>query len=124
MASQTSIDVVKDNLPTWAVEIAGWDDTKIIEILDKVEDNAVKTVRLFWLQRVSDTAAFTDVADAGSNRPLSQTYQHAREMLDYWDKLAGVVGGTKIGTIKRRYPKPVGNVVPLSDYGGVYARTD
>lgn len=123
MASQDSIDRVKDNLPTWAAEIAGWDDAKITTVLDKVEDNATKTVRLFWLQRVSDTAAFTDVSDAGSNRPLSQTYQHAKEMLTYWDRLAGVFG-TRIGKIKRRYPRPVGNVVPLSDYGGVYARTD
>lgn len=124
MASQISIDQVKDNLPTWAVEIAGWDDSKITAVLDRTKDNPTKTVRLFWVQRVSDTAAFTDLSDAGSNRPLSQTYQHAKEMLGYWDQQIARGSETTIGKIKRRYPRPVGDVVPLADYGGAYARAD
>lgn len=124
MASPASISLVRDDLPSWAESVAAWDDNKVIEILDKHGDNVARTVRQFWLQRVSDTAALTDISDAGSSRPLSQTYQHALEMLKYWDKIAGTVGGTTIGKIKRRYERPVGNTVPLSEYGGVYARTD
>ncbi len=122
MASQTSIDIVKQNLPDWAEELAGWDDSKIAEMLNNNGDKAFPTVRLFWLQRVSNTSALTDVSEAGSSRPLTQTHQHALDMLNYWDKVAGPTR-TVVGKIKRRYNRPRG-MDGLSPYGGTYARTE
>lgn len=122
MADQALIDKVKVNLPSWAEELTAWDDTKIGAVLDSIKSNVPGTVRLFWLHRVSDLAAISDVTDASSTRPLSQTYQHAQEMLKYWDRIGGV-DASSVVSIKRRYRRRRGGY-GLSDYGGVYARTD
>ena len=124
MADQAKIDSTKLYLPTWHEEITDWDDDKISNLLDTNDGNVNKVVRLFWVQRVSDTTALTDVADVGASRPLSQTFQHALEMLRYWDKMAGM-GGTSsssVGKIKQRYARYPGQ--GLNPYGGVYARVD
>lgn len=126
MADVVSIDLVKSNLPSWREQITpDWNDAKITTMLDSHSGNVTKVVRQFWLQRVSDTSALTDVADVGASRPLSQTYQHAQDMLRYWDKLAGEgATASSVGKIKRRYQR---NQIPpygLSPYGGVYARVD
>lgn len=123
MADQPKIDSVKLNLPAWRDQITDWTDQKIGEVLDTLQGNVNRTVRQFWLQRVNDTSALTDVSDVGASRPLSQTYQHAKEMLGYWDRIAGE-GGTasSVNTIKRRYPR--GRVDGLNRDGGVYARVD
>ena len=123
MADQDKIDAVKLNLPAWRVELAQWSDEKVEQVLDQLKGNVNATVRQFWLDRVNDTAVLTDVADVGASRPLSQTYQHAQEMLRYWDAMAGTGGrNSKVVNIKKRYPSPVGT--PLSRDGGVYVRTD
>lgn len=125
MADQATIDKVKLNLPTWTAELTDWNDTKIGTVLDGNQNGVFATVWQFWLQRVGDLSALTDVSDAGAARPLSQTYQHATEMLKYWDAVAGF-NATSVGKIKRRYPKRHGVFPPygLQPYGGVYVRTD
>jgi hypothetical protein len=125
VAEQTDIDNVKLNLPTWIGELTDWTDDKIGTVLDGNGTNIFKTVWQFWLQRVGDLSALTDVVDAGSSRPLSQTYQHAQDMLQYWDKVAGQ-NATSVGKIRRRYPRRHGHGYPygLTPYGGVYVRTD
>lgn len=123
MADQDKIDLVKLNLPAWRGELASWDDAKIGNVLDQLNGNVNATIRQFWLDRVNDTSVLTDVSDVGASRPLSQTYQHAQEMLRYWDALAGTGGrSSRVVNIKKRYPDPVGT--PLSRDGGVYVRTD
>jgi hypothetical protein len=123
LAAQTIIDAVKSNLPAWRTELTpGWDDAKIGTLLDANCLNVFKVVRLFWLQRVSDLTAITDVTDVNSTRPLSQTYQHAQDMLHYWDRIAGV-DATSVTKIKRRYHRRH-HSYGLSDYAGVYGRVD
>lgn len=124
MASQEKIDAVKLNLPAWRVDLTSWkDDAKIGEVLDTLKGNVNGTIRQFWLDRVNDTSALTDVSDVGSSRPLSQTYQHAKEMLAYWDRLAGTGGlASKNGKIKQRYARERG--AGLNPNGGVYVRVD
>lgn len=123
MTDQAKIDSVKLNLPAWRSDLPSWDDASIGDMLDKFEGNVNKVVRQFWLQRVNETSALTDVSDVGASRPLSQSYQHAKEMLQYWDRLANEgATATRIGKIKKRYPDPT--YVGLNRYGGVYARAD
>jgi hypothetical protein len=127
LADQTTIDTVKSYLPSWTEELTNWDDAKISSILDSNGNAVLVTVYMFWLQRVGDLSALTDVTDAGASRPLSQTYQHAQDMLHYWDAVSGQ-NATSVGKIKRRYPVRHGRrgVPPygLQPYGGVYVRTD
>jgi hypothetical protein len=125
LAAQTDIDNVKGYLPSWTAELTQWDDTFIGTVLDSNGTNIFKTVWQFWLQRVGDLSALTDVMDAGASRPLSQTYQHAQEMLKYWDAVAGM-NATSVGKIRRRYPRRHGHFpyYGLQPYGGVYVRTD
>lgn len=123
MADQSAVDLVKLNLPAWRVQLTDWDDTKIGSVLDTMSGNVNKTVRQFWLQRVNETSALTDVADVGASRPLSQTYQHAKEMLEYWDRASGAgAAATSVNKIKQRYPR--GRNSSLNRDGGVYVRTD
>lgn len=124
MADQSVIDAVKVNLPSWTADVApDWDDAKVNTLLDLHSNSVPKVVRLFWLGRVNDATALTDISDVGASRPLSQLYQHAQDMLRYWDKIAGE-GSTasSIGKIKRRYPEH--RTRGLNPYGGVYVRTD
>jgi hypothetical protein len=124
LAAQTVIDKVKLNLPTWTPELTNWDDVKIGAVLDSNGNNVFGTVYSFWLQRVGDLSALTDVIDAGASRPLSQTFQHAKEMLQYWERRAGPGSATSIGKIKRRYGRPCSPPYGFAPYGGVYVRTD
>lgn len=125
MADQVTIDKVKVYLPSWLGELTNWDDAKIGTVLDGNQNSIFGTVYVFWLQRVGDLSALTDVTDAGASRPLSQTYQHAQDMLQYWDKVAGQ-NATSVGKIRRRYHSRHVNHPPfgLQPYGGVYVRTD
>jgi hypothetical protein len=126
LADQTTIDKVKVYLPSWIGELTNWDDPKIGSVLDGNQNNIFGTVYIFWLQRVGDLSALTDVLDAGAARPLSQTYQHAQEMLQYWDKVSGQ-NATSVGRIKRRYHRRHGRGIPpygITPYGGVYVRTE
>lgn len=126
MADQSKIDLVKANLPSWREEVTpDWDDTMIGSLLDVHAGNVNKVVRQFWLQRVNDTAALTDVADVGASRPLSQLYQHAQEMLRYWDKLSGEgATASSNGKIKKRYQRHGSPPYGINPFGGVYVRTD
>lgn len=123
MADQAKVDAVKLNLPAWRLELTDWSDEKINTVLDSLSSNINSTVRQFWLDRVNTTAPLTDVADVGASRPLSQAYQHAQEMLRYWDQIAGTGRtGSKVVNIKKRYPERYAR--GLLSSGGVYARTD
>jgi hypothetical protein len=127
LADQAKIDLVKINLPSWRVDLVpDWnDDTKIGTFLDTLSGNVNATVRQFWLDRVNATAPLTDVADVGASRPLSQAYQHAQEMLHYWDRIAASGDQTsKLGKIKQRYKRCPTPPYGLNPYGGVYVRTD
>jgi hypothetical protein len=127
LADQALIDLVKDNLPSWRVDVTpDWTDQKISDELDKHGGSWAKVIRQYWLQRVNDVAGLTDISDVGATRPLSQLYQHAQEMLRYWDRIAGEgVSASTNGKIKKRYER-VGAAPPygLNPYGGVYARSD
>lgn len=125
LADPTILAEVKLNLPTWTAELTAWDDTQISAVLANNGNDIYRTVWQFWVQRVSDLSALTDVADAGASRPLSQTYQHAVDMLGYWEKVAGITR-SRVVNIRRRYPKRHGVYPPygLMPYGGVYVRTD
>lgn len=125
MADQAKIDLVKMNLPSWLNEIADWTDGKIGATLDALSQNVSSTVRQFWLDRVNATSPLTDVSDVGASRPLSQSYQHAQEMLHYWDRVAGTGGqASALGKIKRRYERRADRPYGLTPYGGVYVRAD
>jgi hypothetical protein len=121
LANQATIDEVKSNLPSWITDQTDWDDAKIGAALDGNRQNPLVVTRLFWLQRVSDLTAITDVSDAGGARPMSQTYQHAMDMFKYWDSIAGFQS-TSVGKIRRRYKRRHG--YGLSEYGGTYGRVD
>ena len=126
MADQVTIDKVKVYLPSWIGELTNWDDAKISSILDGNNNHIFGTVYVFWLQRVGDLSALTDVTDAGASRPLSQTYQHAQDMLRYWDNVSGQ-NATSVGKIRHRYRRRYSGDSPLygiAPYGGVYVRTD
>lgn len=125
MADQAKIDLVTLNLPPWREEsgMSDWSDAKVSKVLDTLSGNVNSAVRQFWLDRVNITSALTDVADVGASRPLSQTYQHAQEMLRYWDRVAGTGGeASLVVNIKRRYKKR--HAQGLNSYGGVYVRSD
>lgn len=125
MASQTSIDLVIVNLPTWRNDLTDWDDQKINDVLDLLAGNVNMVCRQFWVQRVSDTQPLTDISESGSSSPQSQNHEHAVAMLAYWDANISKGSFSKITQIKRRYKRPRG-YIPIGDYGygGVYARTD
>jgi hypothetical protein len=87
----------------------GWDDATIAE---RWTGGVASTVRAYWFARVSDTAGYLDLSDAGGSLPITQIYRQAREMLDYWDNFLkangdvdpnSLVRQTRIGKIKRRY---------------------
>lgn len=123
MADQAKIDLVVLNLPAWREEIADWTEAKIGDVLDKISGNVNAVVRQFWLDQVNSTSALTDIADVGASRPLSQTYQHAQEMLRYWDRVAGTGGqASTTSKIHNRYPRHPGH--GLRADGGVYVRVD
>ncbi len=125
MASQTSIDLVIANLPSWREDLTDWDESKIGDTLDLLSGNVNMVCRQFWIQRVSDTQPLTDINESGSSSPQSQNHEHAVAMLAYWDNNIAKGSYSKVSQIKRRYKRPRG-YVPVDDYGygGVYVRTD
>lgn len=125
MASQTGINLVAVNLPSWRTDLTDWDDEKIGDVLDLLSGDVNMTCRQFWVQRVSDTQPLTDISESGSSSPQSQNHEHAVAMLKYWDDNISKGSVSRIVKIKRRYKRPLG-ALPLDNYGygGVYARTD
>lgn len=95
-------------------------------ILDTNNQNVLAAVRLFWVQRVSDTQPLTDVRDTSATRPLSQDHDQAVKMLQYWDQYIEVGHSTRNGKIRKRYLRRRGlNILPDQyGYGSPYARTD
>lgn len=148
MASQQAIAAVQMNLPSWAASLPAnpWTEQTINCVLDQFSRNLSddvwadpgygvplvgwqvvwRTVRQFWVQRVSDTQPLTDVRDSNANRPLSQDHLHALEMLRYWDNYIETSHTTRTGKIRRRYRKRRGVLVGVDPFGfgGPYVRTD
>lgn len=91
------IAVVRGLLPSDAEAAYGWGDAKVIE---KWTGSVAGTVRLFWLQRTNDTAAFIDLGNEGL--PASQQHAHAKAMLEYWDAVTKLERPTSFGRIKSR----------------------
>lgn len=79
------IDVarVAQLLPDAAVTDYGWTPDFIREKMEQNNTRVYKTVRLFWLERVNETAEYLDI----NGKPLTQIHQQAKEMLDYWDAI-------------------------------------
>lgn len=129
MATSQAIQLVKQNLPSWAATLPAnpWTDSVIGTTLDTNNGDVLQTVRTFWVQRVSDTNPLTDVHEADSSRPLAQSFDHALKMLAYWDSYIETSHSTQFTKIKRRYPRRrPGILVGIDPYGfgSPYARTD
>ena len=127
-ACANPVALVQQNLPTWATTLpaVSWDSTYIQNMLNQNGNNVLAVVRLFWLQRVSDTSPFTDIHDANSSRPLSQSHEHAVKMLAYWDNYIETGHTRRSGKIKKRYKHRKGLVIGVDPFGfgSPYARTD
>ena len=129
MATQQAIASVQQYLPSWASTLPAnpWTTETISNTLDTNCGDVYKTVRAFWVQRVSDLQPLTDVREADSGRPLSQNFDHAFKMLTYWDAYLETSHETKFTKIKRRYRKPRPGILIGVDpfgFGSPYARTD
>ena len=128
MASSQAVAQVQQNLPSWASTLPAvpWDSTQIGSVLDANHGNVLAAIRIFWVQRVSDTAPLVDVHDANSSRPLSQDHANAVKMLAYWDNYIESSHTNRSGKIKRRYKRRRGVLVGVDPfgYGSPYARTD
>lgn len=83
MASEADIMIVRDNIPSEALE-EGWDDVKIGVLLDSPMTTS-RVIRHWWNYRASSTASFVNVSESGSSRSLSDIHRQALEMLKYWD---------------------------------------
>lgn len=87
----------------------GWDDDTIAL---RWSGGFASTARMYWLDRVTDTAKYLDIPDPGGTLPITQIHRQAMEMLAYWDAYLVKFGDalvftgsrpTRIGKIKRRY---------------------
>lgn len=130
MSTQDQIDQVTKELPTWRIDLMGWDDTTVGTMIDlnsnvRGQDPVAWTIRIFWVQRVAILSAATDVSESGSSRPFSQSYEHAMEMVKYYDSYIATGNFTTLGKIRKRYRRPHGVYMPMDDYGygGAYVRT-
>lgn len=146
MASAQDIAAVQASIPSWAATLPAlpWDNTQIGTVLDAIGSAPIngysyngytganwykinRAIRLFWVQRVSDLSALTDVHDANSTRPLSQSYDHAVAMLNYWDRYLESSHETRNGKIRKRHRRRGPGILVGMDpfgFGSPYARTD
>jgi hypothetical protein len=107
-------------LPTVEADPDVWDAAKITE---RWVGSVVGTIRAYWYQKVSDTAGYLDVPDAGGTLPITQIHRQAKEMLEYWDNFIVKYGAhtdpSNIGLnrgstrrIKKRYTGITGTYPP------------
>jgi len=80
----------------WLGSNSKWDDAAIIE---HWTGGIASTLRAYWYNRVTETAGYIDLSNDGL--PASQIYQHAKEMLDYWDNFLAKYGDIDPGKIAR-----------------------
>lgn len=87
MASEADIQAVQEQIsPTAASE--GWDSTKIGAKLDT--GLTVDEVTLeYWESRVARTHTLVNVAESGSSRSLSQVFDNALKMANYFKDKTG-----------------------------------
>lgn len=55
----------------------GWDDDQIRE---RWTGGPATTIRLYWFERVSDTAGYLDLPDPGGTLPITQIHRQAKEL--------------------------------------------
>jgi len=61
----------------------GWDDIRVGADLDNgLSPNAIALA--WWRARMAQTANMMDVSESGSQRSLSQAWQHAQSMVNYY----------------------------------------
>jgi hypothetical protein len=68
-------------LPAEAIDY-GWDRAMV---QSRWAGSISATVRLYWLMRVNDTASYIDISEPGGSFQLTQQWQQAKAMLQYWD---------------------------------------
>lgn len=79
--SEDQLAMVIELLPDDAGDYA-WNSAKALE---RWAGSVYRTVREYWVDRVNDTAGYLDLSNEGL--PASQLFDHARQMLAYWDSL-------------------------------------
>lgn len=61
----------------------GWDDIRVgLDLDNGLTPNAIALD--WWRARMAQTANLMDTSEAGSQRSLSQAWQHARDMVTYY----------------------------------------
>lgn len=66
-------------------DTGGWTDEKLTEVLDRTENadgsvNLRKAASQIWEAKAASIATLNDVAESGSSRRLSQTFDHFMKM--------------------------------------------
>lgn len=92
MAQEADIMQVKDLLPS----DSDWDDPKISAYLD-APNSINRVLLLYWEGRAAKLYTAIDVNESGSSRSLSQIYQNAQRMAEYWrDRVATDIAQAQI----------------------------
>lgn len=130
VATAEDVALVRTYLPPDATT-NGWTDE---EIATRWTGGVVSTLRLYWFERVTDTAGYLDIPDPGGTLPITQIHRQAMEMLAYYDAYLAKYGDvvdfigarpTRIGKIKRRYERNVSFLPPsYPTIHSPYAPTD
>lgn len=85
MATADAIRDVSEMLGS-AAAAAGWDDTRIGADLDAGK-TPNKIALQWWIYQSAKTANLTQVSESGSSRTLSDIWEHAIKMRDYFQGL-------------------------------------
>lgn len=108
IATADDVALVRKYLPPDATT-NGWDDA---EIAIRWTGGVVSTLRMYWFERVTDTAGYLDIHDSGGTLPITQIHRQAVEMLAIIDAYLAKYGDvleffgsrrTRVGKIKKRY---------------------
>ena len=80
MANADDVAQVLELLPA----DAGWDETKIGEMLD-AGNSIYKVMLRYWNKAAADSAKLVSISESGSSRDLSTIHRNAVAMAAYWD---------------------------------------
>jgi hypothetical protein len=77
-------------------------DAELTERLTDAGNDVNVVARDIWQEKLAAASTFVNVSEGGSSRSLSQAYDHAKEMLAYYqDQVDQALGGTVLRKLVR-----------------------
>lgn len=75
-------------------DLTTYSDAELTERIEAAEGSVILVARDIWAEKMAAASGFVNVSEGGSSRSMSQAFDHAKEMWEFFAEQASATGRT------------------------------